>query len=99
MAELSGLLKAIFWSAIALLKALSWPDIALIFLLMYRREIRSILAEVPELTRRLLTLKALGAELSLDSLERELPKAEDSSREVSLPVGLTPERKTPDGSV
>ena len=74
----------------SLLRAMLWPAITLTFLLMYRGEIRNILAEIPALTRRLLTLKALGAELSLDALERELPKAEDSSKEANLPLLLDP---------
>jgi hypothetical protein len=75
-----------------LLRAMLWPAITLMFLLMYRREIRNILGEIPALTRRLLTLKALGAELSLDALERELPKAEDTSKEANLPLLDPPSR-------
>jgi hypothetical protein len=75
-----------------LLKAALWPLTTLIVVLMYRDEIRSILIEVPSLTRRLLSIKAPGVEISVESLSREIPTAEEIAKETALPL-----KESPDG--
>jgi hypothetical protein len=82
-----------------LLKAALWPLTTLIVVSMYRHEIRNILIEVPSLTRRLLSLKALGTEISLDSLSRELPRAEENAKNLSIPLVPGPEREPKNGNV
>lgn len=82
-----------------LLKAALWPLTTLIVVLMYRGEIRNILVEVPALTRRLLSLKALGTEISLDSLSRELPKAEETAKNSVIPLLPEPEREPKNGNI
>lgn len=83
----------------SLLRALLWPVTTLIIVLMYRHEIRRILIEVPSLTRRVVSLKALGAEVNLDSLTQELPKAEEASKGLVIPFLSPPERESPDGTI
>jgi hypothetical protein len=82
-----------------LLKAALWPLTTLIIVMMYKQEIRNILIEVPSLTRRLLSLKTLGTEISLDSLSRELPKAEEAAKSLVVPELPKPEREPKNGNV
>ena len=71
---------------ISLLTAMVWPVTTLVIVFMFRSEIRNILLEVPNITRRLLSVKALGAEVTMDVLSRELPKTEDASKQSNLPL-------------
>lgn len=73
-------------SLAAVLGVLLWPALAGVFLGMFHREIRDILKEIPPLMKRLLSLKALGAELQVESLGKELNDAEQASKELALPV-------------
>jgi hypothetical protein len=82
-----------------LLRAVLWPLTTLIIVMMYKQEIRNILIEVPSLTRRLLSLKTLGTEISLDSLSRELPKAEEAVKSLVVTELPKPEREPKNGNV
>lgn len=81
-----------------LLRAALWPLTTLVVVLMYREEIRNILAEVPSLARRLLSIKAPGVEISVESLSREIPTAEEIVRETTVPLVLSQPKEPTDGN-
>jgi hypothetical protein len=76
-----------------LIKAVVWPVFLVWVVLKFEKEIRAILAEITPLLRRPLKLKAPGVEILLGNLENELPRAEDATKSLSLPMPSTSERQ------
>jgi uncharacterized membrane protein YoaK (UPF0700 family) len=74
---------------VELVRALAWPLITFIVVLMFRKEIRSLLRELPSILRRVRSAHALGVELELDKIEEGLPQAELRAPTVSLPLPET----------
>jgi len=82
---------------VELVKALAWPLLWLCIVLMFRKEIRSLLREMPSIVRRMRSAHGLGVEIELDRIGEELPSAElQASSTFSLPI-IPPPTKT-DGS-
>jgi hypothetical protein len=75
---------------IELVKALAWPSVAMFFLVHFRRQIRSMLTEIPGMFRRMRTANALGVKLELDGLEADLTIAQRETAQLQLPGGTVP---------
>jgi hypothetical protein len=77
---------------IELVKALAWPSVAMFFLVYFRRQIRSMLTELPGMFRRMRSANALGVTLELDGLEADLTIAQQETAQLRLPPGQVPSR-------
>ena len=85
---------------VELVKALAWPLVVLVVVLLFRKEIRSLLEEMPTVVKRLRSVEALGAKAELETLEstsKELPAAEPQAKLLSLPVPQIPGSNHSDG--
>jgi hypothetical protein len=75
---------------IELVKALAWPSVAMFFLVYFRRQIRSMLTELPGMFRRMRSANALGVTLELDGLGDDLTIAQQKTAQLQLPGGEVP---------
>ena len=84
---------------VELVKALVWPIVVLIVVLMFRKELRCLMREMPNVVRRMRSAHALGVEIELDKLGEELVGAESKASSVSLPMppALLPSPSRNDG--
>ena len=83
---------------VELVKALAWPLLWLFIVLMFRKEIRSLLSELPSIVRRMRSAHGLGVEIELDKIGEELPSAELQAPTVSLRMPPLPLPPKTDGS-
>ena len=76
----------LFPEIISLIRAVIWPVTLVALMLIFRKQVARILAELPLLLRRLVSGKALGIEVHLREIESTLPTAEREAGALELMV-------------
>lgn len=83
---------------VELIRALAWPCVVVIFLVLFHRQVASLLNELPKAIQRVRSVHAPGVEIKLDMIGVELSVAEKQATMISLQLPPVPApNKTEEG--